>query len=281
MNPSAGVGDYFGGHLKSGSPPAARGYPPAVRPRDHDAITDASRVVIALVRSACNSWRFRSNLNHAVATSAMARAADLLEEALFLADDHPSPGANILVRSAFECWLVGAFALFGGDDALIRIEVERRRNEWNLADKNNASTHTLAFLDEQRADLAVLALKLLGTEKPEGVDFQKIAQELQPLIKDQTPDHEEADISAAYDLLYRSHSTYDAHPWKVLGQYLTESALGLKVVPAVPWIDPVQSVAHMAMYLANLGRWIDCARGRDGEAWSEATTRLVDLLRHA
>lgn len=49
----------------------------------------------------------------------MARAADLLDEALHLAERPPSVGANILVRSAFECWLVGVWALFGGDDALL------------------------------------------------------------------------------------------------------------------------------------------------------------------
>ena len=81
-----------------------------------------------------------------------------------------------------------------------------------------------------------------------------------------------------YNLVYRSHSTNDAHPWKPIGQYLESRALGLRVQSREPWQNPAVSIAIMTMWLALLGRWIELARSRDGTQWEAVLSRLHQLL---
>lgn len=230
------------------------------------------------VRAVCETWRFPSNANHAAATSALARSSELVEEALFLSDGRTSPGANILVRSAFENWLVGNWALFGGEDALIGIERERARYERVLAERNGLPPDAVDRLNRQIDGLADVANRVLGTNVPSSVKYTEIAKALPPLVKQQTRDHEDADFLAVYDVFYRSHSTYDAHPWKTIGSYLAETGLGLAVRTLPPWQDPRASAAHMATYNALLGRWIEQARGSSGDEWTAVVDPLADLL---
>jgi len=252
----------------------------ALDPNEH-AVVSASCRVIDLVQAVCDSWRFPSNLNHAVATAGMKRAADLISEAFSLVERRPSVGANILVRSAFECWLVGVWALLGGDDALLGIEKERVRNERNLATSVTISEAAIQYLNDQQTTVSDLSEKLLGTDAPSSVKYEEMARVLPSHIKEQTPDHEEVDVLAVYDLLYRSHSTYDAHPWKVIGQYVQEGELGLRVKSVPAWQDPVISGAVMTMYVARLGGWIEHARGGAGDRWGDALSDLERLLRSA
>lgn len=241
-------------------------------------VTAATRRVLELVHSSCGSWRFPENVNHAFATAGLARAAELIEDALRLAQHPPTAGANILVRSAFECWLVSVWALFGGDDALLGIEKERVRAEMLLATTVGLDQKTIDYIADQRHDLAEVTRELLGTAAPSSVKFEQMARTLPPLIKEQTAEHEEVDMLATYNLLYRSHSTNDAHPWKPVGQYLQESGLGLRVESPGPWQNPTISAALMTMYLGVLGRWIEQARGGDGESWDQAVSDLQRLL---
>jgi hypothetical protein len=243
-----------------------------------DALTDekliaASRLVIAKVERACLSWRFR-DLNLATATAAMARAAALLDQAIDLAEKPPSIGANILVRSAFECWLVGAWALFGGSDALVGIEKERIRNERLLAAKNDLPEEAAQHLDTQHEILSGVQGRLLGGNAPSSVKYEDMAKELGDRITEQTREHEDADVLALYNLLYRAHSTNDAHPWKPVGQYITEGGLGMRVEAQPPWNNPVESIRSMSMYLAILGRWIDEARGGSDPEWNDCVVVL-------
>jgi hypothetical protein len=230
------------------------------------------------VRSVCATWRFPSNANAAAATSALARSSELVEEALFMCDGRISPGANIVVRSAFENWLVGNWALFGGQDALIGIERERARYERILAERNGMPSDAMDRLNRQIDGLADVANRVLGTDLPSSVKYTEIAKALPPLVKQQTVDREDADFLAVYDVFYRSHSTYDAHPWKTIGTYLTETGLGLAVRTLPPWQKPRAAAAHMATYNALLGRWIEQARGGSGDDWTAVAEPLADLL---
>jgi hypothetical protein len=105
-----------------------------------------------------------------------------------------------------------------------------------------------------------------------------MARALPPLIKEHTIDHEDVDMLALYNVLYRAHSTNDAHPWKPLGQYLQEGGLGLRVQSPGPWENPVISTALVTMWLAVLGGWISRARGGDGADWDEVLSALHRLL---
>ena len=247
-----------------------------------EALTDAelvaaSRVLIAKVDRSCGSRRFQNNVNHALATAGMARAAGLLDQALDLAERPPSIGANILVRSAFECWLAGAWALFGGHDAVLGIERERIRNERLLVTRNALPERAAQHLDGQSQVVADAQDRLLGGSAPASVKYEEMAKTLSGLIKERTRDHEDADVLAIYDLLYRAHSTNDAHPWKVLGQYLKEGGLGLRVEPFGPWNNPVQAIRSMSMYVGILGRWIDEARGHSDPDWDACIMALAEL----
>jgi hypothetical protein len=99
----------------------------------------------------------------------MVRAADLLGEALRLAQQPPSVGASILVRAAYECWLVGVWALFGGDDALLGIEKERARNEKVLATSTGLPREAIEYVDRQLCDIAELTREVLGSDAPSSV----------------------------------------------------------------------------------------------------------------
>ena len=237
----------------------------------------ASRVLIAKVDRSCKSWRFQHDVNLALATAGLARAAGLLDQALDLAERPPSIGANILVRSAFECWLAGAWALFVGHDAILGIERERIRNERLLVTRNDLSERATEHLDGQSRVVTDAQDRLLGGSAPSSVKYEEMARTLSGLIKEKTREHEDADVLGIYDLLYRAHSTNDAHPWKVLGQYLKEGGLGLRVEPLGPWNNPVQAIRSMSMYVGILGRWIDEARDHSDPDWDECVMALAEL----
>ena len=239
---------------------------PAVNESDTASLS-ASRGVIAKVDAACANWLFPHDLHVALAAAAMARSAGLLDQGIILALQPPSIGANILVRAAFETWLTGCWALFGGDDAVLGIEKERIRNEKAIVEKNDLPAKVLKHLTDQSAVIKDAEDHLLGGEAPTAVKFLQMAADLPPLIKAQTRDHEDADLVLIYDLLYRVHSTNDAHPWKPIGQYLKENPVGLAVVPYRPWNNPLDAIATMAMYVGLLGRWIDEARGGSDPDW--------------
>jgi hypothetical protein len=242
------------------------GYGLAVNDSDIASLT-ASLEIIAKVDAVCANWLFPGDLHLPLAAAAMARSAGLLDQAIILALQPPSIGANILVRAAFETWITGCWALFGGNDAVLGIEKERIRNEKAIVEKNDLPADVLRHLTDQSAVIKDAQDQLLGGDAPTAVKFLQMATDLPPLIKAQTRDHEDADVVVIYDLLYRVHSTNDAHPWKPVGQYLKEKPAGLAVVPYGPWNNPLDAIATMAMYLGLLGRWIDEARGGSDPDW--------------
>src|SRR5262249_29039177 len=95
--------------------------------------------------------------------------------------------------------------------------------------------------------------------------------------EEQTRDHEQTDVLAVYDLLYRSHSTSDAHPWQPLSVSVKEGGLGMRVEVGDPWQEPLVAIRMMALYLTILGRWIDEARGHEDPEWNEIGDRLLGL----
>jgi hypothetical protein len=234
--------------------------------------------VTAKVDAACQSWRFPSSLNHALATAGMSRAAGLLDQALVLAERPPSIGANVLVRAAFEAWIAGAWALFGGADAILGMEAERLKHERALAAENGLPENVIAHLADQEQVVAEATKRLLGSAAPSSVKYREMARLLPDRIREQTLEHEDADVLAIYDMLYRAHSTNDAHPWKPISQYVHESGLGLRVEPFGPWNRPLEAIATMAMYVGILGRWIDEARGHADPKWNELVKVIVELL---
>ena len=238
----------------------------------------AAEALINKVNRACATWRFADDLYVPMAAAGLCRTAGILEQAIVLAKQPPSIGANILVRAAFETWLVGVWALFGGNDAVLGIEKERIRNETALVEKNSLPAEVLKHVTDQRAVVTEAQDRLLGGAAPSSVKYEQMATDLAPLIKAQTREHEDADVLAIYSIMYRAHSTNDAHPWKPLGQYLQDDGRTLRVVPFGPWNNPVEAIASMSMYAGILGRWIDeSQRGSDPE-WDELVVGIHRML---
>jgi hypothetical protein len=69
----------------------------------------------------------------------------------------------------------------------------------------------------QPKTVTVAAERLLGGNAPSSVNYEEMSRALPALIKEKTREHEDADVLTVYDVLYRSHSTHDAHPWKIVG----------------------------------------------------------------
>jgi hypothetical protein len=244
-------------------------------PEDRDRLIEVGREMIAVVRDEVAQMRFTGPVGEAVAAAGMLRAADFLDEALALAERGRSIGANVLARSAFECWLAGAYALFGGDDAVLGFEAERHRHETRIA-KTLDNPGVEAFLEvEFEALNKVLDMYLDG--KPNPVNLADISKRLGGMITQATG--EDADIELVYETLYRTHSTYDAHPVKALGSMVKfdEADVG-RVEPVGPWLDPVEAALVMCMYVATLGRWLVERRGEKTTVWHDFQDRLVEAL---
>lgn len=235
----------------------------------------ATAALLEKINQACDTWRFRDDLHVAMAAAGLSRTAGLLEQAIALAKLPPSIGANILVRAAFETWLVGVWALFGGNDAVLGIEKERIRNETALIEKNSLPDHVLKHVTDQKAVVVEAQDRLLGGDEPSSVKYEQMSKDLPALIKAQTRDKEDADVLEIYNSVYRIHSTNDAHPWKPIGQYLKDDGHAMRVVPFGPWDNPVMPLANMAMYAGILGRWIDENQGGADPAWGPVRPRVA------
>lgn len=211
--------------------------------------------------------------------SELARSASLVNEQV-----GPDP-AGILARSAWESWLTGTFLLFGGNAAFLRMEAEAQRQETVLLERNSVPANR-AVLD-RRAALDQVESQRRALEEPDRADaevqwnrlsIEVMARAVGPWIEDTTG--ESADVTAAYDLFYRSHSTFDAHGIRPLERLVTDSPDGSHLVLSrrEPWIDPDHAVAIASMYLGKLGVWIADDFGVDSCDLSDRLDTLVSAL---
>lgn len=207
------------------------------------------------------------------------RAVELLEEADALRQRGRTVGANVLVRSAFEFWLTGTYALFGGLEAIIGIDAERHRHETILAKSNSLPAEVHEFLEMQAAVLDEAREALLGGEAPAAFKFDQVARRLNTLILEATT--EGADVLAIYNMVYRSHSTNDAHPPKTMATMIHCAGDVLTVRPIPSWNEPAVASGNMAMYVAILGRWIEEQLGGDPEPWDEVVRELMGLMQQS
>jgi hypothetical protein len=237
------------------------------------------RSIIAQVERAGRRWKFEPEvMSVAMAAASLLRAAELLGEALDIGTKPKSAGANVLVRTSFEYWLIGVWACFGGNDAMLGIEKSRVLKERTMAQENKVPRQALDKLQHDLDVIVAAQARLLDGKEPSSLALDQVARRVVPLIVAATGEETEADaVLDAYNIVYRSHSTYDVHPPKVIGQMLRDDGKVIRVAPVEPWIDPVTVAGTMAMHLAILGRWIDHQLGTDGDEWSA----LVMLVKAA
>lgn len=118
---------------------------------DRKAVVVTVRAVIAQVERAARRWKFGpERMSIPMAAAGFLRAAELLGEALDIGTKPKSAGANVLVRTSFEYWLIGVWACFGGNDAMLGIEKSRSLKERTMAQENKLPQHAL---DKLQRDL--------------------------------------------------------------------------------------------------------------------------------
>ncbi len=200
----------------------------------------------------------------------LARGCGLMRAAIACHEDGQDEAVGVLTRAVLECWISGAFILFGRAESLARFEVERQRNERNLLVSNRINAAKLVA--QRRAEMDEVAkaygfrLGDDGEPRFDRLPVQVMAAELGPLIEAATG--ESADILALYDLLYRSYSTFDTHGLEPLERRLDLDDLSLTTMrEPSPWIEPYGSIAVACLLLAVLAKWVFDAYGiRTSEA---------------
>lgn len=245
------------------------------------AILEATRGVIAEVEAAANRWRFSGDATYLPLSAAgLLRASQMLDEALTLALKPPSIGANVLVRAAFECWLLAAWSLFGEDDALLGIELYRIEQSLKLVKANGAPARVTNKLKREQAVYLKACDNMLGKGKrPRYVgNLSDLAKHMPPLIKAKLQEDDEPDLLQMYDLLYRTHSTFDAHPAKPMGDMIKEDATGTRVARIEPWKEPIHTTGMMATYVGLLGGWLAKSMSDDTANWDACVQRLHDAI---
>jgi hypothetical protein len=148
--------------------------------------------------------------------------------------------------------------MFGGRQAIIRLEAERQRHSRAMAESNELNAD--AVLTAQRDDLDEVAsdaghqLGNDGKPKFDRLSVFTIAEDLGPMIE--VSRYATEDSLAIYNLMYRSYSTLDAHGLDPLERRIDLSDPSL--VPLrdpSPWIDPHVSILLSAVMLVTLAGW--------------------------
>jgi hypothetical protein len=189
----------------------------------------------------------------------LVRGCGLMRAAIACLAAGQDEAVGVLVRAVMESWVAGAFVLFGGPDALARLDAEFQRNQRALLESNRVNASDV--IAQQKAELDEVArtyeisLGEDGEPRFDRLSVELMAKELGPLIEAAT--REPADILTLYNLLYRPYSTLDSHGLQPLERQLDLSDLSLITMREPrPWIDPSSSIALACLLLARLAKWV-------------------------
>jgi hypothetical protein len=193
------------------------------------------------------------------AAAALVRGCSFVASGTALVRSGHSEGVGLLARSAWESWLVGTFLHFGQEASIIRLQAEQIRQKRTLVDRNGLSSleSTLGGLRADVERMERLRRRAEGEEirDDEQIEFtrltiESIAIEVGPLIEAATG--EPADVAAAYDMFYRSHSAFDTHGLHAIDRYISAAYNRLELAHPVSWIPAHRSLAISALYLSIL-----------------------------
>lgn len=193
---------------------------------------------------------------------------------------------GVIARAAWESWLVGAFLLYGGKSALIRMEAEQLRQNKNLARLNDLPPHVL---DERLAELIETERLRQRVEEGRAEDdlspikfnkltLEQVAKETGPLIAAATG--QPADLTAAYDMFYRSHSAWDTHGVQAIDAriVLHEDEDRIELQEGSPWLEPEKPLAIAATYLGFLAGLVHEIFGIDTDELGDLQAVLLGLM---
>jgi len=161
--------------------------------------------------------------------------------------------AGPLQRNAWEIATFGLYVLLGGPDALGHVAGDHTRNVSTLIERNRVT-------DLQ----AVIA----GWPVPTRLQMEDVARKLKQLL--QAAGEAAADVSGAYDLLYRAESTFGGHGFVVMVPYVDASARPRRII-ARP--GPI-TVPHGAVFLGLTGMYTGSLEHHLSRTFGVATTRV-------
>lgn len=187
--------------------------------------------------------------------AALLRGCELLRASIACLSAGQTEAIGVLSRALLESWVSGAFVMFGGADALARLDAERQRQEGNLIKANDVKADDLLASRKAELNEAAVANGIrLGTDgvpKWDWLTVELMAKELGPLIEKATGRDEEP--LALYNMLYRSYSTFDAHGIYPLERRIDLDDLTLTTMcHPVPWVDPHASIGLSCLLLTTL-----------------------------
>jgi hypothetical protein len=216
--------------------------------------------------------------------AALVRGCGLLRAAIASHRAGEDEAVGVLTRAILESWITGAFVLFGGPEALVRLDAERHRNEKNLVNANLIQAADL--LAKRKATIDELAQTYGFRLNEDGeptfgkLPVELMAMELGPLIRATTGDDE--DPLALYNLMYRSYSTFDTHGLYPLERQLDLSELSLTTLrEPTPWIDVSGSVGIACVLLAKLAFWVFRAYPIDTRLVEDIYATVADILKRS
>lgn len=157
--------------------------------------------------------------------------------------------------------MVGAYILLKREEALLELHAEQHRQESLLADRNGLTEPVKEVLRSQAEALEGAerqrlraAGQTVDDDEPVRIrrfTIEAMSAELGPLMVSAGWD-ESANMSAFYDLYYRSHSAYDTHGVAALERYIehhVDGTMGILEQPA-GWIDPSSSLVLAALSIS-------------------------------
>ncbi len=251
-----------------------------LRRERHRKVRQLAADFVSRADRACDDWIIPADrVTVAVAVACLRRGVALLDDASRLAESGKRTGANVLIRTACEFWLLGSWLAFSTTNE--PLEMLDRKREAEMGKLANANAHQLedAFLEELRNRRERVDEAWGVSDRPMDLSIARVATNLIPqslagrhIDQVDSPD----DFREVYDLIYRGHSTFEAHPWSV-GTDLVDIADGLRVPPAEVVFNSADAVATMVAQLSLLGHWIDLALGMERPWWVEIKTRAFGL----
>jgi hypothetical protein len=200
-----------------------------------------------------------------LAAGGLVRCWSLVRAMRILEGDRPDVN-GLLLRNLWEVSTVGAYVLLGGQAALEEVAGDHARNIRNLVERNDLKT----------AKDAIDAWSI----EPSRVSVEQIATKLGPLL--QAAGEHGADATVAYDLLYRSESTFGGHGLGAMTPYVDWTATPWPVVPDRGPITVTHPPAHAgigALWTVLLAQHVFATFDIGTAILDDLTARVVDVMK--
>ncbi len=222
--------------------------------------------------------------------AALVRSVALLRSAVALIDAGQPEAVGVVCRTAWETWLVGYFIIMGGQQSLIRLAADSLRNKSTIADRNNLGLGIESLIQRDREELESAErsrLKGLGTPHPEGtpikfnrLTIESMATEIDRHLTRLDPS-EEGSVLRSYNLLYRSHSTFDNHGLSTFERFIHQNVSGrLSISPdSKGWISPLHSLGIATLHVSQLALKLSSEFEFDAKGIEAAQDSLIESLR--